>query len=315
MSDTVRVTEVGLRDGLQNQPRPVSTEDKLRLARALVDAGLRQIEATSFVHPKAVPQMADAAAVTAGLPQGEHLDYMALVPNLKGYARAREAGYRRVAVVLASTDSFNLRNLKMTRDETEAACREVIAAAQADGVAVRAYISGALACPYDGPTPVRETVALCTRMREAGATDIAISDTIGAGNPRQIQQILAPLLREHDAALFSLHLHDTRGTALAMAWAGLECGVRHFDASIGGLGGCPFAPGASGNVATEDLVHLFHGAGLATGIDLDRLYAAVSVAEEITGQALGGRYTQWRRSQERRAREAAAACAPTDARR
>lgn len=314
MTDLIRLTEVGLRDGLQNQPNPVSTEGKLRLARALVDAGVRQIEAVSFVHPKAVPQMADAAEVTAGLPQAPGLDYMALVPNLKGYERARAAGYRRVAVVLASTDSFNLRNLKMTRDATEAACRDVIAAAQADGVAVRAYISGALACPYDGPTPVAVTQVLCERMLEAGATDIAISDTIGAGNPRQIQQILLPLLRMHDAALFSLHLHDTRGTALAMAWAGLECGVRHFDASIGGLGGCPFAPGATGNVATEDLVHLFHGAGLDTGIDLDRLYAAVSVAEDITGQTLGGRYTQWRRSQERRAREAAAACAPQDAR-
>lgn len=314
MSDTVRLTEVGLRDGLQNQPRPVSTEGKLRLARALVAAGLRQIEATSFVHPKAVPQMADAAEVTAGLPQDSGLDYMALVPNLKGYVRARDAGYRRVAVVLASTDSFNLRNLNMTRAETEAVCRDVIAAARADGVAVRAYISGALACPYDGATPVAVTVDLCERMLAAGAADIAISDTIGAGNPRQIQQILAPLLRAHDATLFSLHLHDTRGTALAMAWAGLECGVRHFDASIGGLGGCPFAPGASGNVATEDLVHLFHGAGLDTGIDLDRLCAAVSVAEEITGQVLGGRYTQWRRSQERRVSAGAAICAPGDMR-
>ncbi|MDP2228653.1 MAG: hydroxymethylglutaryl-CoA lyase [Moraxellaceae bacterium] len=310
MTEHIRITEVGLRDGLQNQPHPVSTDGKLELARALILAGVRQLETASFVHPKAVPQMADAAEITAGLPVDARMDYMALVPNLKGYERARAAGYRRVAVVLASTDTFNLRNIKMTRDEAEAACRDVLAAAKNDGVAVRAYVSGALACPYDGPTPVAVVQQLCERMIAAGAVDIAISDTIGAGNPRQIQQILTPLLREHDPALFSLHLHDTRGTALAMAWAGLECGVRHFDASVGGLGGCPFAPGATGNVATEDLVHLFHGAGFDTGIDLDRLYDAVAIAERITAQPLGGRYTQWRRSQERRAQ--ATACAPQD---
>jgi hydroxymethylglutaryl-CoA lyase len=168
-----------------------------------------------------------------------------------------------------------------------------------------------MACPYDGLTPVRVVHELCERMIAAGATDIAISDTTGAGNPRQVTDILRPLVAAHGAGLFSLHLHDTRGTALANAWAGIECGIRHFDASIGGLGGCPFAPGASGNVATEDLVSLLHDSGFDTGINLDGLYAAVAVAEDVTAQALGGRILQWRRSQERRAR---AACTPQDTR-
>lgn len=315
MREYVRITEVGLRDGLQNQAHMVSSADKLRLGFALMDAGIRHLETVSFVHPKAVPQMADAAEVTAGLPARADMDYMALVPNLKGYERAKAAGYRNVAVVLASTDAFNLRNLKMTLAETEATCLDVIAHAKTDGIAVRAYISGAFSCPYDGKTPVSVVHRLSEKMMAAGATDIAISDTIGAGNPQQVKDILKPLIADHGSPVFSLHLHDTRGTALANTWAGIECGVRHFDASIGGLGGCPFAPGATGNVATEDVVHLLHEAGFNTGLDLDSLYAAVSVAEAVTNQTLGGRYTQWRRSQERRAREQAAACAPEDQRR
>lgn len=315
MSEFVRITEVGLRDGLQNQSHHASTPDKLQLAAALINAGIRQLETVSFVHPKAVPQMADAAEVTAGLPRRDDLDYMALVPNLKGYERALAAGYRHIAVVLSTTDSFNLRNLKMTLAETEAACRDVIARAKNDGVVARAYISGAFSCPYDGKQPVSIVHRLSESMIAAGASDIAISDTIGAGNPQQVKDILKPLVAAHGTEIFSLHLHDTRGTALANTWAGIECGIRHFDASVGGLGGCPFAPGATGNLATEDLVHLLHEAGFATGIDLDKLYAAVGVAEAITQQTQGGRYTQWRRSQEKRAAAQAAACAPEDARR
>lgn len=314
MPEFVRITEVGLRDGLQNQPHHASTTDKLELADALLAAGITQLETASFVHPKAVPQMADAAEVSAGLPRRDGLDYMALVPNLKGYERALASGYRHIAVVLATTDSFNLRNLKMTLAETEAVCREVIARAKSDGVAARAYISGAFSCPYDGKQPASVVHRLSESMIAAGASDIAISDTIGAGNPQQVKDILQPLVAVHGAGIFSLHLHDTRGTALANAWAGIECGVRHFDASIGGLGGCPFAPGATGNVATEDVVHLLHEAGFATGIDLDALYAAVSIAEAVTQQPQGGRYTLWRRSQERRLAAQAASCTPGDSR-
>lgn len=305
MTEAVIINEVGLRDGLQNQPQFVPTAGKLALAEALLRAGVRHLEAVSFVHPKAVPQMADAAEVTAGLPRRADLHYMALVPNLKGYERARAEGYRKVAVVLATTDTFNLRNLNMSRDQAEAACRDVIAQASKDGVAVRAYVSGALACPYDGPTPVATTQAVTERLLAYGAAEISIADTIGAGNPRQIEAILQPLVRDHGPGHFNLHLHDTRGQALAMAWAGVHCGIRNFDASVGGLGGCPFAPGASGNVATEDLVYMLTEAGFDTGIDWRALEEAVTLAESLTGQTLGGRLFQWQRTQRARA------CQPT----
>jgi hydroxymethylglutaryl-CoA lyase len=219
MSDFVRITEVGLRDGLQNQKNFVATEDKVQLAQALIAAGIQSLETASFVHPKAVPQMADAAELTAQLPKNSALDYMALVPNLKGYERARAAGYQHIAVVVSTTDSFNQRNLNMSLAETEAVCRTVIQQAKQDGVLARAYVSGALGCPYDGTVAASVVQRLAENMLEAGASDIAISDTIGAGNPRQIEAILTPLLHHYDAHYFSLHLHDTRGTALLTAWA------------------------------------------------------------------------------------------------
>lgn len=319
MKEFVRITEVGLRDGLQNQKQQVTTEEKLQLAKALLTAGVTRLETTSFVHPKAVPQMVDAAELTAALfqlelPKDLKNDFMALVPNIKGYERAKAAGYRKIAVVISTTDSFNQRNLNMSLAETESVCRSVIQQAKADGIGARAYVSGALGCPYDGDVSAAVVQKISENMIEAGATDIAISDTIGAGNPRQIEAILKPLVKTHGTDIFSLHLHDTRGTALVNAWAGIECGIRHFDASIGGLGGCPFAPGATGNVATEDLVHLLHGAGYETGIDLDALYDAVAIAEKITHQSLGGRVLQWRRSQILRQQEKLKACLPIDQR-
>ncbi len=303
MAETVIINEVGLRDGLQNQPEPVSTADKARLARALVDAGVRWLEPVSFVHPKAVPQMADAAELTEQLPAGEGLHYTALVPNLKGYQRARDAGYPTVGLVVSTTDSFNQRNLNMSLDETERACQEIIEAARADGIHTRTYISGAFACPYDGPVPVDQTLALTHRMIEAGSEEIAIADTIGAGNPQQMKDIMAPLVRAWGAERFFVHLHDTRGMALAMAWAACDLGIRRFDASVGGLGGCPFAPGATGNVATEDLVYMLESCGLDTGISVQGLREAVRIAEEATGKPLGGRILQWIASQEEQGRK------------
>lgn len=301
MSEPVYINEVGLRDGLQNQPNPVSTAAKLQMASALVEAGIRQIEAVSFVHPKLVPQMADAVEVLAGLKAYPHLHIAALVPNMKGYERAREQGVQSVAVVLASTDTFNQRNLNMSRAQTQEVCTAVIQRARADGLFVRAYISGAFSCPYDGKTPVDLTQQLSADMLAAGADEISVADTIGAGNPRQVRDILRPLVQQFGADRFNLHLHDTRGMALAMAWAGIEEGVRRFDSSIGGLGGCPFAPGASGNVATEDLVYLLEEAGFSTGIDMQGLRKAVQAAQVATGQHLGGRILKWLQSQELRA--------------
>lgn len=308
MSEKVFINEVGLRDGLQNQPNPVTTESKLAMAEALIAAGVQHIEAVSFVHPKAVPQMADAVDVLAGLPKDKNLNIAALVPNMKGYERAKEQGVKSVAVVLSSTDTFNMRNLNMTLQQTKETCQQVIQQAKADGIFVRGYVSGAFSCPYDGKTPVDIVHKLTADMIEFGADEISIADTVGAGNPTQVNDILAPLVQQYGSSLFNLHLHDTRGQALAMAWAGVTQGVRKFDSSIGGLGGCPFAPGASGNVATEDLVYMLEEAGFDSGIDIEKLRHAVAVAEQATGQELGGRVLQWMKSQDIRKQKNQAPC-------
>ena len=289
MKDSVIINEVGLRDGLQNQPKHVSTDDKARMAELLVAAGLKYIEPVSFVSPKAVPQMADAAELTRRLPQGDDLHYTALIPNLRGYQLARDNGYRTVGLVLSTTDTFNQRNLNMSLEQAAASCEAIIQAARADGVATRTYISGAFACPYDGPVPVTLPQRLTERMFQAGSDEVAIADTIGAGNPRQMKDIMAPLIRDFGAERFYVHLHDTRGLATAMAWAALDLGVRRFDASLGGLGGCPFAPGATGNVVFEDLVFLCESKGFPTGIDLDRLIEVRSILKaEMPGETLYG---------------------------
>ena len=298
MSDQAIINEVGLRDGLQNQPVTVDTDTKAQLARLLVDAGMRYLEPVSFVSPKAIPQMADAAALTPLLPREEGLHYTALVPNLKGYQLARDAGYPTVALVLSTTDTFNQRNLNMSLEQAAQSCEAIIAAAKEDGIATRTYIAGSFACPYDGPMPVTLPQKLAARMFAAGSDEVAIADTIGAGNPQQMKDIMAPLIREFGAEKFYVHLHDTRGLAAAMAWAAADLGVRRFDASVGGLGGCPFAPGATGNMATEDLVYLLESAGLKTGIDVEKLRAAVALAQQATQRPLGGRILSWMESQE-----------------
>lgn len=311
MREKVIVNEVGLRDGLQNQPVIVGTAAKKAMFDALVAAGVRHLEPVSFVHPKAVPAMADAAELTALLPlQDPSLQLTALVPNLKGYERARDSGYRTVALVLSTTDTFNQRNLNMTLAQATQSCVDILAAAKRDGVRTRTYISGAFACPYDGTTPVAVTHALTHRMIEAGSDEIAIADTIGAGHPRQMQDIMRPLVAQHGADRFFVHLHDTRGMAQALAWTACDLGIRRFDASFGGLGGCPFAPGATGNVATEDLVYMLEQCGLDTGIRVEALREAVALAAAATGKPeLGGRILAWMRSQELRAQARQEPCA------
>ncbi len=303
MGEPVIINEVGLRDGLQNQPNPVSTEDKTRLARALVDAGLRHIEPVSFVHPRAVPRMADAAELTERLPRSEGLDYTALVPNLKGYEKARDAGYETVALVLSTTETFNQRNLNMSLEDAIASCRNILHQANEDGLHTRTYISGAFACPYEGPITVGTTLHLSHEMIEGGSAEIAIADTIGGGNPKQMKDIMQPLLQSYDPERFFVHLHDTRGLAAAMAWEAADLGVRRFDASVGGLGGCPFAPGATGNMATEDLVYMLEASGFDTGVSIHKLREAVRLANEITGGQWGGRILDWIRSQEEQGKE------------
>lgn len=300
MAERIIVNEVGLRDGLQNQPRLVSTEQKLAMLDGLLEAGITHVEATSFVSPKAVPQMADAAELFARLPHKDRVDYSVLVPNLKGYERAVAAGARSIAITPACSEGMNRANINMSLEQAVQVAEEVMRKARIDGINGRCYLATAFVCPFDGATDPGVVRALAARVFEAGAVEVAIADTIGAANPREVGDLFAALVATHGASRLSAHFHDTRGLAIANCWAAAERGIRKFDSSIGGLGGCPFAPGAAGNAATEDVVHLFEGAGFDTGIDLDRLAAAVGGAEVAVGSGLGGRYLSWRRSQELR---------------
>jgi hydroxymethylglutaryl-CoA lyase len=297
MGETVVVNEVGLRDGLQNQPQLVPTADKLALLEALLAAGVRSIEATSFVSPKAVPQMADAAELMARLPQRDRIAYSVLVPNLRGYERALAAGARSVALVLACTETMNRRNINMTLETATAVVTEVIGRARADGIEPHAYLATAFICPFEGAVESAVVHDLAARVLGAGAREVIVADTIGGADPVRVSRVFAALVRRHGAAALSGHFHDTKGMALANCFAALEQGIRKFDAAIGGLGGCPFAPGAAGNAATEDLVNMLETAGYETGIALDRLAIAVQIAERCTRRMLGGRWMGWYRSQ------------------
>lgn len=291
----VWITDVGPRDGLQNQAGQVATAGKIGLIEALARAGVRSIEGTSFVSPKAVPQMADAAEVMAGVRDLEGVEISALVPNSRGLERAAAAGSRCVAVVLSATDTMNRRNINMSLEEALEESLQVIAAANARSLRVRAYLAVAVECPFEGRVPVQAVQRLAAALAGAGASEIVVADTIGAAAPTDITRLIDALAADIALDKLALHLHDTRGMGVANAWAGLEAGVRRFDASIGGLGGCPFAPGASGNVATEDLALLCRQTGYDTGIDLGRLVEAGRYVESLLGRAQGGGSTTWLR--------------------
>jgi hydroxymethylglutaryl-CoA lyase len=296
MGPRVTVYEVGPRDGLQNEAAQVPTEGKLQLIGALAEAGLSRIEATSFVSPAWIPQLADAAEVTAALPRHPGVGYVVLVPNAKGLDRllaalARAPGGPPVAaaVFLSASESHNRKNVNKSVEETFAAFAEVIPPARAAGLAVRGYVSTVFGCPYEGAVDPGRAAEVAIRLLQLGCDQVSLGDTIGVGTPVQVRAVLRRLLPAVPAERLALHLHDTRGTALANALAGLEEGITTFDASIGGLGGCPYAPGASGNLATEDLVYLLHGMGYDTGIDFDKLVKAGALAQRLTGRELPGR--------------------------
>ncbi len=288
----VDVYEVGPRDGLQNEVRTLATEDKARLIEALVAAGERRIEVTSFVSPRWVPQLADAEALLQRLKAPPDVVFSALVPNLKGLERAQAAGLREAAVFLSATETHSKKNINKSIDEAVETAREVAQRAHELGMRVRCYLSCVWGCPYEGEVPIERVVEICKRLLESEPYQISLGDTIGVGTPLQTEAILQAALGIMEPGRIALHLHDTRGTALANALVGLTMGITTLDASIGGLGGCPYAPGAAGNLATEDLVFMLHGMGIETGIQLEGLVEAGEIAQTLIGRKLSGKYLQ-----------------------
>jgi hydroxymethylglutaryl-CoA lyase len=285
---TCDIREVGPRDGLQNEP-PVPVADRVRLIDALAAAGVRHIEAASFVHPAAIPAMAGAEETLASITRRPGVRYTALVPNRKGAERALAAGADELEAVVSASATHNLKNLKRTPAETLQQIAGIIELAHAAGRPVDAGVATCFGCPYEGDIAPAAVAAYARRLVDLGADSLFFGDTTGMGSPRRVGLLLDALEAEGiDLGIVGLHLHDTRGTGLANAYAALERGITRFDASIGGLGGCPYAPGASGNVATEDLVHMVEDLGIPTGISLDGLIAAAHLAEEIVGRRLPG---------------------------
>jgi isopropylmalate/homocitrate/citramalate synthase len=290
--ESAKIVEVGPRDGLQNEKVVIPTAVKVEFITALGDAGLRVIEAGAFVSPKWVPQMADTAAVFAEIPKDPGVEYPVLVPNMKGLERAIEAGVRSIAVFTAASETFNRRNINMSIDESFENYTPVVARARAEGMRVRGYVSTAFGCPYEGDVPPEKVLEVTARLLDLGCYEVSIGDTIGVGTPMQVQGVIGMLLQVIPAKRLAMHFHDTRGTALANTLAALEMGIGIFDASAGGLGGCPYAPGASGNMATEDLVYMLDKMGIETGVDLGRLVAASSIIAPYLDHPLPGRYLQ-----------------------
>jgi len=300
MAPRVTVHEVGPRDGLQNEARTLPTEEKLELVAALVAAGLPRVEATSFVSPQWIPQLADAEAVVAGLPRAPGVAYTVLVPNARGLDRLlgtlERAGEGRpeveAAVFLSASETHNRKNLNRSVDETLRELEALVPRARAAGLPVRGYVSTVWGCPYEGAVDPARAAGIAARLVALGCRQVSLGDTIGVGTPGQTRRIVAEVLRTLRPEQVALHLHDTRGTALANVLAGLEAGVTIFDASVGGLGGCPYAPGASGNLATEDLVYMLHGMGYETGVDFERLVSAGALAQRLVGRRLPGKALQ-----------------------
>lgn len=290
LSDRVSVYEVGLRDGLQNEQGFLPTEQKRELLQALLASGLQRLELTSFVSPKWVPQLADAEALARlVLPTADGVSLSALVPNATGLERAIATGIPEIAVFLSASETHSKKNINKSIERAFEVIGELLPLALAAGLRVRGYVSTVWGCPYEGAIEPAHAIAIAARLAALGCYQISLGDTIGVGNPRQTRELVR---RARDALpldAIALHMHDTRGTALANILAALELGVRVFDSSIGGMGGCPYAPGAAGNVATEDLVYMLEGMGLDTGIDLDTLIEAGRLAERLVGHPLPGK--------------------------
>lgn len=284
MSDPVRIIEMGPRDGLQNEKTAVSVEARIAFIEALVAAGLNTVEVGAFVSPKAIPQMASSDAVLRGVSHLTGGEFHVLVPNEKGYGAARAAGAKIVSVFAAASEGFSRANINCTVAESIERFKPVLARAKADGIKVRGYISCVLGCPFDGEIKPKAVADLATTLWELGCYEISLGDTIGVGTPEKAKEMLRAVSANIPPANLAMHFHDTYGQALANLYAGLEQGVRVIDAAAGGLGGCPYAPGATGNVATEDVVYMLEGMRLRTGVDMDRLLAATNEMSGVLGK-------------------------------
>ncbi len=295
-AEQVKIVEVGPRDGLQNESGSVSTAVKIELIERLARAGLKAIEATAFVSPRWVPQMADHTEVMLGLRRSPGVAYPVLVPNLKGYEAAVAAGATEVAVFAAASETFSLRNINCSIAGSFERFAPVFVAATRDGVRVRGYVSCVLGCPYEGAIAPESVALVVARLMEAGCYEVSLGDTIGVGTPRQTERLIETVAAQVPVAQLAGHFHDTYGQALANVYAAFGVGVRVFDAAVSGLGGCPYAKGATGNLATEDLVYMLDGMGVETGVDLDALIAAGSYLCEALGRSTASRVARARQA-------------------
>ncbi|RNB83939.1 hydroxymethylglutaryl-CoA lyase [Brevibacillus nitrificans] len=282
----ITIKEVGPRDGLQNESVFVPTADKIAWINQMSHTGLSYIEVTSFVHPKWIPALADAVEVAAGIERVPGVTYAALVPNAKGLERALSANVDEVSIFMSASETHNLKNINKTREDTYPILAETTKAALAAGKSVRGYVSTVFGCPYEGAVAVDEVIRVTETLLEMGVQEISLGDTIGIAQPRQVQEVLEVLLRRFPADKLAMHFHDTRGMAMANVLVSLEMGMTTFDSSLGGLGGCPYAPGASGNIATDDLLYMLHGLGMQTGIDPDKLMEAARFIQGKMGRSL-----------------------------
>lgn len=286
LPERVTICEVGPRDGLQNEARNVPTPDKIRLIEALAEAGIQRMEATSFVAPKWIPNLADAGEVLGGIRRRPGVTYAALVPNLKGLERALAARVDEAVIFLSASESHSRKNINKGIAEALETYRGVAGAVEQAGLRLKAAISTSFGCPYEGDVDPLTVVGIAMALMEMGVEEVGVADTTGMANPRQVFDLVSHLARHVPIEMISLHFHDTRGTALANALAGLQAGVTIFDGSVAGLGGCPYAAGATGNVATEDLVHMLHEMGIETGVDLKKLIECARLAQALVGRPL-----------------------------
>jgi len=290
--ENIRIYDVTARDGLQNEKEIVSTADKRTLIQKLVDAGHKDIEITSFVKPSWIPQLADNATLVRMLPPApKDVRYWALIPNQRGLDNAIDCGIRNIATFMSASGTHNRKNLNRTQKESLSSLKGVMENAKSEGMQVRAYLSTVFGCPYEGWVDPNTALSISLDLLDLGADEIALGDTTGMANPNQVREVIALFIKEGiPASKLALHLHDTRGTALANAYAGYMSGIRTFDGSAAGLGGCPYAPGASGNAATEDIMQLFESMGMQTGVNLEKAAEIGLFLEEILGRTLPGRY-------------------------